>query len=557
MPEEYLKVVYDSQNKIWKSVNYPYGDVTKLSLGEKFLQTMRSTDPTKIIDHFYDKNILKSVKEVYEQAILIAINLKQLGIKKGDCVIFFTLNNEWIAVLTFGCILCGAVPLYFEVHLDKESTSTLFDVVQPMAMLYEEQYLQKIEESLKCCKNLKQTPHLIAINGEKEPNVKNLISMNPESKPVDFANFRSVRIDDTKEETAILVLTSGSTGLPKVVQLTHALVMHGVAMYWDNAENWENIDENSVVFSFSPLRWISQIQLLFQSMLFGLKRISSCIVTKQLGLELLRNSDITHFLGVPTLCYEILLLLDENDTESLKSVRKVMFGGETPTKAVFELSIKHAVNATHYYRYGMSEMGSVICCDRYFNGGKLMPGYELQILDDRLQPLGVNKPGQIALRPPFPLKGYMSLDNSVYYNERGLFINGDYGFMDEYGKLHILARYKNLIKFNCEVIIPDIFDAILAYNIPEIYVARLVGYRTTQNDGNQVGACFVILKPNVTLSHAEISKKVMDTLKLHLNEKQFPIIQDVHIIDAIPTIAQGKDDRIALSKLAAAKSYNI
>lgn len=119
MPEEYLKIVQDPKTKIWKSVNYPYGDVTKLSMGEKFLQTMRTIDANKIIDHFYDTNVIKTAKDVYEESILIALNLQRLGIKKGDCVIFYSMNNEWISVLTFGCILIGTLPNYIEVHLDE------------------------------------------------------------------------------------------------------------------------------------------------------------------------------------------------------------------------------------------------------------------------------------------------------------------------------------------------------------------------------------------------------------------------------------------------------
>ncbi|XP_073814344.1 2-succinylbenzoate--CoA ligase-like [Musca autumnalis] len=518
---------------------------------------MRSTDPNKIIDHFYDKHVKKTAKEVYEQSILIAINLQQMGIKKGDPVIFYSQNNEWIAVLLGGCILCGAVPLFFECHLDEESTAIVFDVVQPVAIFYEDKYRNKIEECLKRRKHQQKPPHLISIDSEEnQPNVKSDMLKQPE-QPIDFASYKSVKIDDTKDEIALLALTSGSTGPPKVVQLSHAHVMHGATIWWDNAENWEHLNENSVVFTFSPLRWITQIQLMLQAVLFGVRRVSSSIALGKHGLELMRNSGLTHIFASPTFYYDILLLLDENDTESFSTLRNIMLGGETPSKVVYELSKKHAVNAKHYYGYGMTEMASVICCDMKINGGKLLPGYELQILDDQWQPLGVNQPGQIALRPPLPLKGYKSMDNSVYYNDRGLFVNGDYGFMDEEGKLHVLARYKDVIKSHGEVIVPNTLEAILPDSIPEIYIARLVGYHKTPNDPNQIGAWFVVLHPNVTLSQAEISKKVMDTLKFHLTPAQFAIIQDVHIIDAMPVTYCGKLDRLALRKLAATKSYNV
>lgn len=117
--EEYIKIIHDELTHSWKSVNYPYGDLVKRSLGEQFLRTMRSIDANKIIDHFYDSDTRKTANEVYEQSIAIALNLKRMGIKKGDVIVLYSMNNEWISVLTFGCILIGALPNFCEVHLDE------------------------------------------------------------------------------------------------------------------------------------------------------------------------------------------------------------------------------------------------------------------------------------------------------------------------------------------------------------------------------------------------------------------------------------------------------
>ncbi|XP_061388641.1 uncharacterized protein LOC133323735 [Musca vetustissima] len=479
MPEEYIKVVQDPQTKIWKSVNYPYGDIAKLSIGEKFLQTMRSVDPNKIIDHFYDTNTIKTAKDVYEESILIAVNLKRLGVKKGDCVIFYAMNNEWVAVLSMGCFLIGAYPIYFEVHLDEDSTSDLFDLLEASAIFYEETYLKKIQKCLANSK-LQKHPHLISINGEQQPNITSDLLKQPE-QPIDFDSFKSAEIKDTREEIALLALTSGSTGLPKVVQITHALMLNGITIWWDNEDHYAPLDENSVVLSFSPLRWISQVAVMLQSVLYGVKRLSSCgVASGSYGFEVLRSCGITHLFAVPSIYYDILLQVDENDKESLKCLRSVLMGGEPASKVMLELSKKHAANAKNFHCYGMTEVSTVICNDLHINGGKPLPGYELQILDDQLKPLGANEPGQIAVRPPYPMKGYKSLDNSIYYNEFGLFINGDYGFIDEQGKLHILGRYKDLITSNAEVIVPNTLEY-MVINLPEVYVARIAGYRKTPN----------------------------------------------------------------------------
>lgn len=119
MPEEHLQIVFDKQKKIWKSVNYPYKNLTNTSLGEQFLKTMRTIDGDKIIDHFYDKNVMKTARQIYEESVTIAINLQRLGVTKGDVVILFSMNNEMSAVLTLGCVLLGALPNFFEVHMEE------------------------------------------------------------------------------------------------------------------------------------------------------------------------------------------------------------------------------------------------------------------------------------------------------------------------------------------------------------------------------------------------------------------------------------------------------
>ncbi|XP_075157074.1 uncharacterized protein LOC142230315 [Haematobia irritans] len=552
MSKEYLKIVYNTETKIWKSVNYPYGELKKLSLGEKFLKTMRSINPNKIIDYFYDANVSRTAKEVYEQSIVMAINLKEIGIKRGDIVIFFSMNNEWISALTFGCILMGAVPSFFEVHLDNESTGYLFNIAQPSLIVYEDKYLMKLQEILKTSQ-LQKTPLMLAINNGENPNIQEMLLKQP-TTPIAYSDFKSIELFNTQEEIAILVLTSGSSGVPKLVQISHALLMHGVAIWWDNENNYAPLDGESVVFSFSPLRWISQGGVLFQSMLFGLKRVSSCgIPTGKYGLELLRNNDITHLFAAPSIFYEILLEIDPQDTQSLRTLKMVQLGGEPPSQILLDLAKKHAVNARIFNCYGMTEMSSCIAIDEHINGGKLLPGYELQILDDNLQPLGTNQPGQIALRPPYPLKGYMATENAQFLNDQGLFINGDYGVMDDEQRLHVLARYKDLIRSNGEVIIPNTLEYILI-NLPEIYVARLTSYQKSSNDTNEVGSLFVVLNANVSISHKEMSTKIMNTLSAHLNPRQLEVIKDIYYVESVPLTTCGKIDRIALKKLALSKA---
>lgn len=287
--------------------------------------------------------------------------------------------------------------------------------------------------------------HLISIDGPK-PNIYTEI-LKSDSK-IDYTNFKSIAVKDPLHEIACLVLTSGSTGAPKIVQITHANMI-----WWDNESNYEPLNRDSVVFSFSPLRWISQIAVLFQSLLFGIKRVSCCgAANGKYGLNVLRETGITHIFVAPSIFYDILLQLDDNDTESLKSLKMIQLGGEPPCRVAMDMTRKHAINAKPFHCYGMTEMCSTITNDEFINGGKPIPGYSVQILDDNLNPLGPNEPGQIAIKPLVPIKDYRGVNGQYNLNDEGLLINGDYGLMDDDSKLHILARYKDLIKSNGNIV---------------------------------------------------------------------------------------------------------
>ena len=295
---------------------------------------------------------------------------------------------------------------------------------------------------------LKSLKHTFTIDGQQQPNVEN--DLLKWSEPIDYDSFESVEVKDPQNELAILCLTSGSTGIPKVVELTHTLVIHGMLIWWDNNTKYAPINQQDcVVYSFSPLRWVSQCIMIVESMLMGVTRASSCgTFNGKYALNTFLKTKPTHIFGAPSIILDILLELDKNDTESLKFIKYLQLAGEPSSESVLKMSRKLMVNARIFQCYGMTEMSSCITNDENINGGKLLPGYQMQILDDQCKPLGPNKNGQISLKPPYPLKGYRGMDNASFYNENGFFINGDYGCIDDKGNLHVLARYKDLIYSN-------------------------------------------------------------------------------------------------------------
>lgn len=325
-----------------------------------------------------------------------------------------------------------------------DDLDTMLDTLQPTVILYEDVYKFKVFGSIErrrpsCLK------YMFTIDGTEESNIENILLKSHGRDH--FENFKPTKIEKPEAEIAFIVLTSGSTGTPKAIQLSHAAVLNGMYIWWENPYNYEPLTKTSVLFSLSPLRWISQVEILLQSAILGIKRIcANKAASGVYGLDIMRTTKPTHIFSVPSFFYEVLQELPEEDRDSLTSLKYIQLGGEYPSQVIMDKTRKHVRNAKIFHSYGMSEVSGSITNDENISGGKLQHGYQVQILDDALSPLGPNEHGRLTLKTPYPFLGYRGLDNTKYFLQNGFFLNGDYGYFDDENILHLLARYTDLIK---------------------------------------------------------------------------------------------------------------
>lgn len=111
-----MKISYDNEKKIWKSLNYCHGDVVKHFLGEVFLENVGKCEANKIIEWHYDTGRGRTMEEIYRESITVAMNLQKMGIKKGDVVVFYCMMNSKLSSLAMGCLMLGATVNFFETN---------------------------------------------------------------------------------------------------------------------------------------------------------------------------------------------------------------------------------------------------------------------------------------------------------------------------------------------------------------------------------------------------------------------------------------------------------
>ncbi|XP_037937706.1 2-succinylbenzoate--CoA ligase-like [Teleopsis dalmanni] len=537
--EAFREVVYDEENKIWRSLNYKEHNFANQSLGEAFLKSMLNMPKDKVLELFYDTNEEKSAELIYKEAIVIAMNLQRIGIKPGDVVVLYSMHNPNISVLAFGCYLIGAVVTYFETKFLPEHIDHGLSLVEPTMIIYEEAYRNDIDESLKRCKQV-TLKYLISIDSKEFPNIKSEL-LKPTSVQ-HMESFRTVKIPYPKETTASLVYTSGSTGFPKAVNLSHAAMLSGIKQWWCNADNSSVPVADSVMFASSPLRWIGAIAIMLQSSILGIKRIYT---SGRARADIIKKGKVTHFFGSPAAFQDVLYTAKNENVMS--TLRYALLGGEPSPKSISDLTKIQAKNCQLFSVYGMTEVSGCITIEKDMNGGKILAGLELKILDEELEPVGINVHGQLCIKPVIPFNGYLKTNKHEYILKDNFFLNGDYGFVDENNDLHIAGRYKDLVHTRNVTLIPNDIEDLVSL-LPEVAFARLVGCKKSIYDSSETGALFIELKDNIMEDHDVLRNKIRHKLKANLSEEQFNSINEILFMKSLPRVTCGKIDRVSLRR---------
>ncbi len=263
----------------------------------------------------------------------------------------------------------------------------------------------------------------------------------------------------TRQDTAFLQYTGGTTGISKGATLTHGNLVANVLQMeaWltpaltDTARG--PVPEQFVYICALPLYHVFALVV---NCLFGL-RIGTLNVLipnpRDIGglVKELAKYNFNVLPGVNTL-YNALLENEEFRKLDFASLRVANGGGMAVQKATSERWLK-LTGVPIIEGYGLSETSPVATCNpilnREYNGtiGLPFPGTEIAILDDAGQPVPLGQPGEIAIRGPQVMAGYWNRpdETAKVMTPDGFFKSGDVGIMDERGYIRIVDRKKDMI----------------------------------------------------------------------------------------------------------------
>ena len=356
------------------------------------------------------------------------------------------------------------------------------------------------------------------------------------------------------EDLTVLLYTSGSTGLPKGVMLTHLAIINGLFSFYTLGELRKIVHqevlldvENASVLINVPLFHVTGLVTQFLlSMLAKRKIIIMHKWDATYALDLIQKHKVTNLSGVPTQSWDLMNHPDV-DKYDLSSLIDIGAGGAArPEDQVFNLHEKFNVPMT--FAWGMTEtsaLGTILRGNDYLkrpnSAGLIVPDItEIDIMDEDNNFLESNSVGEIVFKSPSNTIGYLKNEEETKNTIiNGWLKTGDLGYLDDDGYLFILDRKKALIIRGGENIsCLEVENALDKH--PEIIESCVSGIED-EKFGEIVGAYIYAKNP--------VDK---DDLMLFLKEKlaNYKIPEVVLFTDdALPRIASEKIDRVKVKEL--------
>ncbi len=338
---------------------------------------------------------------------------------------------------------------------------------------------------------------------------------------------------DVRKSTVVLPYSSGTTGLPKGVMLSHYNLVANVVQ--TNAAL--RYEEGEVALAVLPFFHIYGMQVLMNSLLAeGVTVVTMPRFDFEQALALIQKYKVTQFFAVPPIILGLAKhpLVDSYDISSLRKI----FSGAAPLGAELAQEASARVGCAVVQGYGMTELSPVshITAGTDFrpgSSGVTAPNTLSRIVDPEGNDLGVDEEGELWVKGPQVMLGYLNNPEATAatIDADGWLHTGDIARIDSDGHMYIVDRLKELIKYKGFQVAPAELEALIVTH-PAVADVAVIGIPDAE--AGELPKAFVTLQKGATATAEDIQNFV----KGHV--AHYKQIRQVEFIDAIPKSASGK-----------------
>lgn len=509
---------------------YVYGDQNvqvpaHLNFGKYILDRLRRMGNEVAVENAETREKL-TYKQFTQYAVDLSASLTKLGIKKGDVVAVGSEKRNEFVPTVISIVFTGATYTPYDLKSGRAVLKHKLSITKPKYFICSKLFWDTYKEILENYDTIKT---FITLDDafSSAISVKDLVSNHIDIKQFEPANVQG------QVDTAFILYSSGTTGMPKGVQLTHLnCILNSLP---------DDFKDESLKTAFVFGEWYHNYDtfMTYKFLSLGRKIVYLDEVTPQAFLKSIEDCEVNIALIVPSL---VAYLSKAKDVDKyVLSSLQIIYSRSSPLhiRTIEMIKQRFPKLKNVLQGYGMTESGEPTSESWGTRGpkpgsvGMASPGVTLKIVDPETRKiLGPNQSGEICLRGPVFMKGYIGVDPSTYLDDQGFFKTGDLGYFDDDQYLFIAGRLKEIIEYDGYKVSPLELETILLLH-PEIREAGVVG-KPVAEYGEEPTA-FVVKLPGSNVTEKE--------LKDYVANEVAPFMQlrgGVKFISEIPRNPRGK-----------------
>jgi fatty-acyl-CoA synthase len=483
-----------------------------------------------------------SFQQVDAQASALAAAFAELGIEHGDRVAVNLPNGvEWLITLV-ACAKLGAavVPISPQLNIHElryQLRHAEASLVVTIERLDNVDFLQRFEDVLA---DLPDLQYVVTV-GEEDLwyddrifQFEDLLSSGT-GRPVPAVSC-------TDDDDLAVIYTSGSSGKPKGVRLSHRALLENAALTGDVLE----LSPDDRVLTPVPFFTVFG----FSVMVGAIKAGAPLVVTPHFDardtLRVIETQQVSVLYGVPTM-WQLLMRDSTFSPARVQSLRTGVIAGTDVAEDLVQ-RVRRWCNVL--VAYGLTETGPTVTITRFSDDdeqrvssvGRALPGVEVMAVDVVTGVLhGPEAVGEIAVRGPFLMRGYLRMpaETAKVHTPEGFFLTGDLGIIDEEGYVRIVGRRRDTIARGGFQVYPrEVEDRLRAH--PAVDDVCVIGI-PHEVLGEQVCACIVPIEGAV-ITGRDIMLFARDVMA------EYKVPDLVRFYDAFPMTGSGKVRRRELAR---------
>ncbi|XP_053682751.1 uncharacterized protein LOC128733146 [Sabethes cyaneus] len=504
------------------------------SLGALIIKRLRENgDCVAFTDGVTGESITSS--DMLEQSVRLANRFHRIGIKKNTVIAIMCENRLELPLIAFAATYMNAIPVLLNPSYTSVELEHVLKLITPKAIFVSPTAISTL---LSVAKNISSIKMTVLLESTKKPN--NKIALFKElfdRNKLKNAKFFTPQPVNLQKQVALMVLSSGTTGLPKAVQLTHYNLMAVLAYIRQDLKD-SDLPPNIRGLGLLPYFHIYGYMTLLSAFCNNREIVSLPRFEPKLFLSTIQKYKIFGAALAPPLMVFLAKhpLVDQYDLSSLT----ILGCGAAPlSKEVEEMVLKRLPNVLIIRTgYGMSETSLGVLTrmsGKSGSVGRVNRMCWVKIADmETGKTLGPNQVGEIWVKGPMIMKGYLNNEretNSTIDSD-GWLHTGDTGYFDEDEDFFIVDRIKDLIKYRGFQVAPAEVEAVLLTN-EKIKDAAVVGIPDEIN--GELPLAFVVLQPGAELTEADVKAWVATRLS-----RQKHLHGGVRFVADIPKTTSGK-----------------